>query len=295
MPMKPGTLGDWIAYAAMRLSKARLHFGHGTHNAAEEAAWLVQSVAGIPYDRLAASLDTSLTPAQQRRAEKLIEERIGSRAPLAYLLHEAWLGEERFYVDRRVIVPRSFIAELLPKSLAPWIVDPKRIRRALDLCTGSGCLAVLLALAFPQAKVDAIDISPAALVVARRNVRAYGLESRVRLLRSDLFAGLAAVPYEVIVANPPYVNARGVKHLPLEYRHEPALALAGGRDGLDFVRRIINDAPGFLAPRGLLIVEVGHNRKALERVFPSLPFTWLQTSRGDGFVFLLAREDLTRH
>jgi len=289
------TLGDWISYAQERFEKAGLHFGHGTHNAADEAAWLMVSVAGVSFDRLQASFQLELGQTQKRRAAGLIDARIVRRVPLAYLLREAWLGEHRFYVDERVIVPRSFIAELLPEGLQPWIPNPERVRQVIDMCTGSGCLAVLLALAFRGAKVDAADISPAALAVARKNVRAHRLASRVRLLRSDLFAHLAATPYDLIVANPPYVNARGVKHLPLEYRHEPALALAGGRDGLDFVRRIINDAPGFLAPRGLLIVEVGHNRKALERVFPSLPFTWLQTSRGDGFVFLLTREDLTRH
>jgi ribosomal protein L3 glutamine methyltransferase len=289
----PRTLGEWISYAQQRFEKAGLHFGHGTHNAADEAAWLMLSAAGIPFDHLHASLELKLDPARKRRAARLIEERIVRRVPLAYLLREAWLGEHRFYVDERVIVPRSFIAELLPDGLRPWIPDPKRVRRVIDMCTGSGCLAVLLALAFRGAKVDAADISPAALAVARKNVRAHRLASRVRLLRSDLFAHLAATPYDLIVANPPYVNARGVKHLPAEYRHEPALALAGGRDGLDFVRRIIKDAPALLAPSGLLIVEVGHNRKALERAFPGMPFTWLGTSAGDEFVFLLTREDLT--
>ena len=288
----PRTLGEWIDHAARRFRRAKLWYGHGTHNASDEAAWLVQSVARIPHEQIGDSLDRELTPAQGRLAARLIEERITRRVPLAYLLREAWLGEHRFYVDRRVIVPRSLIAELMPSRLRPWVGHPRRIRRVLDLCTGSGCLAVLLAGAFPDATVDAADISPAALSVARRNVSDYGLETRIRLVRSDLFRQLAGARYDLIVANPPYVDAIAMKDLPQEYRREPALALAGGRDGLDFVRRILNDSPAHLAPGGLLIVEIGHNRGALEQAFPKLPFTWLDTSAGGELVFLLTREML---
>jgi ribosomal protein L3 glutamine methyltransferase len=217
---------------------------------------------------------------------------VRERTPAAYLTHEAWLGEFRFYVDERVIVPRSFIAELLRDGLAPWIADAKRVRSALDLCTGSGCLAVLAAHAFPKAQVDAADLSPEALQVARRNVKDYALGKRVRLVRSDLFKRLAARRYDLILSNPPYVDAATMRALPREYRREPRLALAGGRDGLELVRRMLAQAAAHLNPGGLLIVEIGHNRAVLEKAYPRLPFTWLETSAGDDYVFMLRREDL---
>jgi ribosomal protein L3 glutamine methyltransferase len=285
-------LRDWLSYAERRFRAARLRFGHGTHSARDEAAWLLTSVLGLPHDGLARSLAYELTARKRRSAARLIEERVRTRRPLAYLLKEAWLGEHRFYVDGRVIVPRSFIAELLRDRLAPWISRPMQVSRALDLCTGSGCLAVLLALAFPHATVDAIDISPSALAVARRNLRAYRLGRRVRLVRADLFTGMKPAQYDLIVANPPYVGAAAMRRLPLEYRREPRLALDGGRDGLEFVRRILLAATDFLRPRGLLVVEIGHNRRRLERAFPRLPFIWPETSAGYDCVFVLSREDL---
>jgi len=285
-------LRDWLSYAERRFRAARLRFGHGTHSARDEAAWLLTSVLGLPHDGLARSLAYELTARKRRSAARLIEERVRTRRPLAYLLKEAWLGEHRFYVDGRVIVPRSFIAELLRDRLAPWISRPMQVSRALDLCTGSGCLAVLLALAFPHATVDAIDISRSALAVARRNLRAYRLGRRVRLARADLFTGMKPAQYDLIVANPPYVGAAAMRCLPLEYRREPRLALDGGRDGLEFVRRILLAATDFLRPRGLLVVEIGHNRRRLERAFPRLPFVWPETSAGYDCVFVLSREDL---
>jgi ribosomal protein L3 glutamine methyltransferase len=285
-------LRDWLSYAERRFRAARLRFGHGTHSARDEAAWLLTSVLGLPHDGLARSLAYELTARKRRSAARLIEERVRTRRPLAYLLKEAWLGEHRFYVDGRVIVPRSFIAELLRDRLAPWISRPMQVSRALDLCTGSGCLAVLLALAFPHATVDAIDISPSALAVARRNLRAYRLGRRVRLVRADLFTGMKPAQYDLIVANPPYVGAAAMRRLPPEYRREPRLALDGGRDGLEFVRRILLAATDFLRPRGLLVVEIGHNRRRLERAFPRLPFIWPETSAGYDCVFVLSREDL---
>jgi len=285
-------LRDWLSYAERRFRAARLRFGHGTHSARDEAAWLLTSVLGLPHDGLARSLAYELTARKRRSAARLIEERVRTRRPLAYLLKEAWLGEHRFYVDGRVIVPRSFIAELLRDRLAPWISRPMQVSRALDLCTGSGCLAVLLALAFPHATVDAIDISPSALAVARRNLRAYRLGRRVRLVRADLFTGMKPAQYDLIVANPPYVGAAAMRRLPPEYRREPRLALDGGRDGLEFVRRILLAATDFLRPRGLLVVEIGHNRRRLERAFPRLPFVWPETSAGYDCVFVLSREDL---
>jgi len=285
-------LRDWLSYAERRFRVARLRFGHGTHSARDEAAWLLTSVLGLPHEGLARSLAYELTARKRRSAARLIEERVRTRRPLAYLLKEAWLGEHRFYVDGRVIVPRSFIAELLRDRLAPWISRPMQVSRALDLCTGSGCLAVLLALAFPHATVDAIDISPSALAVARRNLRAYRLGRRVRLARADLFTGMKPAQYDLIVANPPYVGAAAMRRLPIEYRREPRLALDGGRDGLEFVRRILLAATDFLRPRGLLVVEIGHNRRRLERAFPRLPFVWPETSAGYDCVFVLSREDL---
>ena len=286
------TLADWLRYAERRFRGARLAFGHGTDNAYDEAAWLLLHVAKRPYHDLAGALPLALTAAQRRRALALIAARIKTRQPLAHLLHEAWLGEHRFYVDERVIVPRSHIAELLADRLAPWIDRPSRVRNALDMCTGSGCLAILLALAFPRATVDAVDLSPGALAVARRNRLAYRLQERMRLVRSDLYAALGDTRYDLIVSNPPYVDAKAMAALPQEYRREPRIALAGGADGLDLVRRILASARHYLTPRAVLVVEIGNGRRALERAYPGLPFTWLETGAGNDNVFLLTREQL---
>ena len=214
------------------------------------------------------------------------------RTPATYITREAWLGEFRFYVDERTIVPRSFIAELLREGLSPWIPDVKRVSSVLDLCTGSGCLAVLAAHAFPNARIDAADLSAEALQVARRNVKDYALGKRLRLIQSDLFDRLARRSYDLILSNPPYVNAAAMRALPLEYRREPRLALAGGRDGLVLVHRMLAQAASHLSPKGLLVVEIGHNRAALEKAYPRLPFIWLDTSAGDDYVFMLKKEDL---
>ena len=255
-----------------RFRRARLSYGHGTRNAREEAAWLVSRVK------------------DRKRLAALVERRIRERIPLAYLLNEAWLGKHRFYVDERVIVPRSFVAELLRDRLRPWLRRP--VRRALDLCTGSGCLAVLLAKAFPRARVDASDLSADALRVAAQNVKRYKLKKRVRLIRSDLFEKLPA-RYDLIVANPPYVNAAAMERLPKEYRHEPRSALAAGRDGLTFIRKILREASRHLTPGGLLVCEVGAARRALERAYPKLPFVWPKTSEPTSCVFILQCEDVS--
>ena len=286
------TLRDVLRFSVSRFNEAGLFFGHGSDNAWDEAAYLLLHTLHLPLERLEPFLDAKLTSDERRAALSIIERRINERLPAAYLTNEAWLGEHRFYVDERVIVPRSFIAELLREQLAPWVDDPWAVGRVLDLCTGSGCLAILAALAFPEAEVDAIDISPDALAVARRNVNDYALESRLHLIESNLFAGLHGQCYDVIISNPPYVNAESMAVLPEEYRHEPALALGSGEDGLDLVRIMLREVGEHLNPGGLLIVEIGHNRDALEAVFPETPFTWLDTSAGDQHVFLLHREEL---
>ena len=284
------TVGGAVNAAARRLGAHKLAYGHGTQNAREEAAWLVLHACGIPPGMLEENSGRVLTPAQSRRIEKLVQRRIDERVPAAYLTHEAWLGDFRFHVDRRVIVPRSFIAELLPDGLVPFMRRP--VRKALDMCTGSGCLAILVAHAFPGASIDGADLSTGALAVAKRNVTDYHLGSRVRLVRSDLFKNLPGRRYDLIVSNPPYVNAAAMARLPGEYRAEPSMALAGGDDGLILVRRILAQAGRQLAPGGILVCEIGHNRRVLERAYPHTPFTWLDTSAGDEFVFLLEREQL---
>jgi ribosomal protein L3 glutamine methyltransferase len=274
-----------------RFRGARLFYGHGTHDAREEAAWLVCHVLRIPFDRLSEARDSAVSAALGCRLLALTDRRIRTREPLAYLLREAWLQQRRFYVDQRVIVPRSHIAELLSDGLSAWLRE-RGPRQVLDLCTGSGCLAILAALAFPDARLDASDVSTGALTVARRNVAAYRLTRRVRLVRSDLFAGLGESRYDLILCNPPYVPDVELQRLPAEYRHEPRLALASGRDGLDFVRRLIDQAAGHLTRRGLLVVEVGNGRAAMERAFPRLGVTWLETAAGPDLVFAVTREEL---
>ena len=284
------TLRDWLRYAVSAFNRAGLHFGHGSVDAYDEAAYLLLHGLHLPLDRLDPFLDARLTGPEKAALAELLRRRVADRVPAAYLTREAWLGENRFYVDERVLVPRSFIAEILHDgTLAPWL--PDAVDDALDLCAGSGCLAVLLALAFPEARVDAGELSPEALAVARRNVADYGLQGRVRLVASDLFAELPGATYDLIISNPPYVTAAAMAALPPEYRHEPDLGLAGGGDGLDVVRRILDAAPCHLRPGGLLVLEIGHNRDALEASCPHLPFVWLETSAGDDIVCLLRCED----
>ena len=286
------TLRDLLRFAVSRFNEARLFFGHGNDNAWDEAVYLLLHTLHLPLDRLEPFLDARLTSDERNNVVDVIERRVRDRVPAAYITKEAWLGEHRFYVDERVIVPRSFIAELLEEQLSPWIDDPWAIESAVDLCTGSGCLAILSALAFPNACVDAIDLSTDALDVASRNIADYGLEDRVRPVHSNLYAGIARQRYDLIVSNPPYVNAASMDVLPAEYRREPEMALAGGDDGLDLVRILLREARDHLNPGGLIVVEIGHNREVLEAAFPQTPFTWLDTAAGDEFVFLLRQEEL---
>ena len=282
---------DILRFAVSRFNDAGLFFGHGSDNAHDEAAYLILHTLNLPLDTLEPYLDAKLLQSEKEEVLAVLERRAVEHIPAAYLTHQAWQGDFDFYVDERVIVPRSFIYELLGDSLTPWIEHPELVHRALDLCTGSGCLAIQMAHHYPAAEIDAVDLSLDALEVAAINVEDYGLEERINLIHTDLFEGLEGT-YDLIVSNPPYVDAESVETLPDEYRHEPELALGSGTDGLDATRSIILHAAKHLNPRGVLLVEIGHNRDILEAAYPELPFTWLETSGGDGFVFLLTREQL---
>jgi len=287
------TARDLVCEGARRFRRAHLTFGHGTANAADEAAWLVLHTLGLPPVATRGVLSRAVAPAMARRIIRLFERRVREGKPAAYLIREAWLEGKRFYVDERVIVPRSHIAALLQEGLSSWAGRPGKIRSVLDLCTGSGCLAILAAQAFPNAQIDAVDISRPALAVARRNVREHRLSRRIRVIRSDLYSGLRRKRYDLILCNPPYVTGEAMRRLPAEYRHEPRRALAGGVDGLDIVRRILMESGAHLREEGLLVVEVGRGRRRLERVFPDTGFIWPETAAGDA-VFLIEREALPR-
>ncbi len=293
-PAEPRSVRDFILWAEQRFDKARLYFGHGTDNARDEAVWLVIASLQIPYDELDAHAERHLTAAEQQAIRKLVEARIDTRKPLAYLLHEAWFAGLKFYVDERVIVPRSLIGDFIHDRFQPWIA-PTRVHRILDLCTGSGCIAIAAALAFPQAQVDGAELSVDALAVAHINVARHGLAARVQLVQSDLFQGLAGRRYDLILTNPPYVEAADMATLPDEYRYEPALALASGKHGLDAILEILAHAPTHLEPGGVLVAEVGNSHVALAERFPEVPFVWLTSVSGDESVFLLSAEELARH
>jgi len=286
------TLRDWLRFAVSRFNEAGLFFGHGSGEAHDEAAYLILHALHLPIDQLDPYLDARLLPFEAERVAGLLERRIKERKPAAYLTGEAWLHGYRFQVDDRVLVPRSFLAGLILERFDPWRTGPDAVHSALDLCTGSGCLAILLAHAFPEARVDAVDLSADALEVAWRNVADYGLDTRVELIESDLFAGLGGRRYDLIVCNPPYVDAEAMARLPPEYRCEPELGLAGGGDGLDVIRRILREAARHLEPYGLLALEIGHNRAALEAAFPNLEFAWPELEGGEDLVCLIRREQL---
>ncbi|MBB1626584.1 50S ribosomal protein L3 N(5)-glutamine methyltransferase [Achromobacter sp. UMC71] len=287
------TLRDLIRYGVSRLNAAEVALGHGSDNAWDEAVYLVLHALHLPLDTLEPFLDARVLSEERNRVLELIDRRVTERVPAAYLTNEAWLRGHRFYVDKRVIVPRSPIAELLDEGLSPWVQDAQAVDNVLDMCTGSGCLAILSAMAFPYAHVDAVDVSPDALDVARRNVDDYGLADRLELHQSNLFDSLPERQYDVIVCNPPYVNSGSMDVLPQEYRHEPQLALAGGADGMDLVRRILEAAPRFLTENGVLVLEIGHERDFFEAAFPELSPVWLDTAEASDQLLLLTREQLT--
>ena len=286
------TLGAAVEAAEHAFIDANLFFGHGSLNAFDEAVYLVLHTLSLPLDELDGVWERALTEAEAAAIDQIIQRRATERIPAAYLTHEAWLGPFRFYVDERAIVPRSFIAELLREEMSPWIVDAASVTSVLDLCTGSGCLAIVAAMVFPHANVHAVDLSSQALQVATRNVDEYALNERVTLIAADMWAGVVGQKFDLIVTNPPYVTADSMATLPDEYRFEPTMALASGVDGLDHVRTILHGAAAHLNDGGLLVVEVGFNREGVEAAFPHVAFTWAEVSAGDGVVFLLTREEL---
>ncbi len=286
------TVRDWIRFGVSQMNQAQLFFGHGSQNAWDETVYLVLHTLHLPLDKLDPFMDACLTDPERDAIQKVFDQRIHRRIPAAYITHEAWLGEFSFYVDERVIIPRSFIAELLQQELSPWVAIPENITACLDLCTGSGCLAILLALAFPTADIEAADISTDALAVAQRNITDYNMEAQVELIESDLFGNISR-QYDIIVTNPPYVDAETMATLPSEYRTEPELALASGEDGLQHIRTILQQAADHLYPDGILIAEIGHNRAELEASFPHLEFEWVETGGSDEYVFILTHQQLT--
>jgi ribosomal protein L3 glutamine methyltransferase len=292
------TIRDWIRFAVSQFEASDIFYGHGTDNAYDEAVWLIMSAVHLPMDTLNNFLDARLTTNERTKLANFIEQRITQHTPTAYLLKEAWLQGLKFYVDERVLIPRSFIAELLNDGLSPWIEFPEMIESAADICTGSGCLGVLLASAFPNAAIDVIDISQDAIDVANINIANYGLEDQITAIKSDMFSALqdennVCKKYDVIISNPPYVDAPSMAALPAEYQNEPQLALGSGVAGLDHTHTILREAANYLSDNGILIVEIGHNREALEAAYPNIVFTWLETSSGNEFVFLLTKSQLT--
>jgi ribosomal protein L3 glutamine methyltransferase len=285
------TLRDLVRWGASRFNEAGLVYGHGSDNALDEALALVLHALHLDHDLPADFLNARVTAAERGRVIELFRRRSAERVPVAYLTHQARFAGHWFYVDERVLVPRSPIAELIEQGFAPWL-SPGATRRILDLCTGSGCIAIACGYAFPEARVDATDVSPDAVAVARRNIAEHGMEGRVEVAAGDLYAPIGPAVYDLIVSNPPYVNRPDMEALPREYRHEPELGLAAGEDGLDVVRRILRDAPAHLAPDGILVVEVGGSAAALADAYPQVPFLWLDFEHGGDGVFLLTAGQL---
>ena len=286
------TIRDWLRYAVSQFEASDIFYGHGTDNAYDEAVWLVMSALHLPMDTLNNFFDARITSTERCKLSQLLEQRISSHTPTAYLVKEAWLQGLKFFVDERVLVPRSFIAELLNDDLSPWIEYPELVESAADICTGSGCLGIMLASAFPNAAVDVVDISTDALDVANINIANYGLEDQITAIQSDMFTALKGRKYDVIISNPPYVDAPSMAELPAEYRNEPQIALGSGNDGLDHTHTLLREAGHYLNENGILIVEIGHNRDALQAAYPNIAFNWLEVSSGNEFVFLLTKAQL---
>lgn len=286
------TIRDWLRFAVSQFENSDIFYGHGTDNSYDEAVWLIMSALHLPMETLNNFLDARLTQSERDKLAQFIEQRIAKHTPTAYLLKEAWLQGFKFYVDERVLIPRSFIAELLASDLSPWVEFPEMIESAADICTGSGCLGVLLANSFPNAAIDVVDISQDAIDVCNINIANYGLENQITAIKSDMFSALAGKKYDIIISNPPYVDAPSMAALPAEYQNEPQLALGSGTAGLDHTHTLLREAASYLNDDGLLVVEIGHNREALEAAYPNTIFNWLETSSGNEFVFLLTKEQL---
>lgn len=286
------TIRDWVRYAVSQFEASDVFYGHGTDNAYDEAVWLIMSGLHLPMDTLNNFLDARITADERIKLANFIEQRITKHTPTAYLLKEAWLQGLKFYVDERVLIPRSFIAELLADGLSSWIEFPEMVESAADICTGSGCLGILLASVFPNAEIDVIDISQDAIDVANINIANYSLQEQVTAIKSDMFTALKGKKYDLIISNPPYVDAPSMAALPQEYQNEPQLALGSGDAGLDHTHTILREAVNYLNDDGILIVEIGHNREALEAAYPNIIFNWLEVSSGNEFVFLLTKSQL---
>ncbi|MES2207362.1 MAG: 50S ribosomal protein L3 N(5)-glutamine methyltransferase [Pseudomonadota bacterium] len=291
------TVRDWLRWAVSRFNEAELHFGHGSSTAYDEAAYLILHTLHLPLNQLEPYLDAHLAAEERKALFNIIEARVKTRKPAAYLTHEAWLKDFKFYVDERAIVPRSLIADMLlddeASFIQPWIdTMPDNPKHILDLCTGSGCLAIILAHLYPETEIHAVDLSEQALEVAKKNVHDYNLEQRVKLFHGNLFAPLGNQRYDIIISNPPYVTEESVAKLPAEFLHEPAMALGAGADGLDCIRPMLEQAKNYLDPNGIIVVEVGHNRDIVELAYPQIPFIWFESAENEGHVFLLSTADL---
>lgn len=289
------TIRDVTRWAMTEMEKNSISLGHGTEDFWEEATFLVMRTLKLPFDRLQAFWEAHLTPEELEEVLCNIDLRVHMKKPVPYLIKEAWLSEHCFYVDERVLIPRSFIAELLEESLSPWIEDPESVTSVLDMCTGSGCLAILAAETFPNAKVTGADVSPDALDVAVINRKRFGMEDTLELVETDLFENLQGRKYDLIISNPPYVTQAAMDALPKEYQHEPALALVAGVDGMDIMRRMMPVLADHLTENGIAVIEIGDGREAFEAIWPELPVTWLTTSGGDDMVFMVKAEDLRNH
>lgn len=285
------TVRDWVRFFVSEMNRHKVFLGHGSSHVLDEAIYLVQSALNLPIEDVSPYLDARVLRAEREQLYSYLTQRTEDRKPASYITGQAWLQGHAFKVDPRVIIPRSFIAEILADQITPWINDPDQPFRILDLCTGSGCLAILAAMVFPHASVDAVDLSPAALEVARENIALHNMGDRVNAIESDLFDALAGKQYDIIITNPPYVNESSMKALPPEYLHEPRMALAGGDDGMRLIERIMAQAPAFLSEEGLLILELGNEKPYFDQAFPDLSPTWLETSAGDEQVFLMHQTD----
>lgn len=284
MAVQLHTPGDWLKWAQLRYARKKVALGQVATSAHDEALYLLLHTLGLPLDSKPAVLRRKLTPDENERVKAIFRRRLEERVPAAYLTREAWLGEHRFYVDERVIIPRSYFLEIIPEQLPQWLPAKKTVKRVVDVCTGSGCLAILLADQFPTAKVDAIELSPAAMAVAKFNVATHALGKRVKLFHSDVFDAVPPAKYDIILSNPPYVPTRELRGLPEEFKNEPQMALDGGKDGLVIIRKLLAQAKDRLQPHGVVVLEVGGLRKTMDRAFPELELHWLHTGDGEDCV-----------